>query len=68
MIEEYYVIVNLDTLQYMQDGEGVNLKEADKFDTYEEAKQDLSTYDSNFNGAVYKVKEYREFTVEKVKE
>lgn len=68
MTEEYYVIVNLDTLQYMQNGDGVNLKEADKFDTYEEAKHELSNYDDDFNGAVYKVKEHREFIIEKVRE
>lgn len=68
MTEEYYVIVNLDTLQYMKDGEGVNLTEADKFDTYEEAKEELSRYDDDFNGAIYKVKEHRDFTVEKVRE
>ena len=67
MTEEYYVIVNLDTLQYMQDGDGVNLKEADKFAIYEEALQELSNYDDDFNGAIYKVKEYRNFTIEKVK-
>ena len=32
MTEEYYVIVNLETLQYQKNGDGVNLKEADKFE------------------------------------
>ncbi len=67
MIEEYYVIVNLDTLEYQQDGNGVKLREADKFDTYEEALQDLSEYDNDFDGAIYKVKEHREYTIEKVR-
>lgn len=69
MTEEYYLIVNLETLQYQKNGDGVNLKEADKFDTYEEAKEELKEYDTeNVELAIYKVKEYRNFTIEKVRE
>ncbi len=67
MTREYYVIVDLVTLQYQKNGYGVNLKEADKFDSYEEALQELSDYDDDFEGSIYKVKEYRKFTVEKVR-
>lgn len=67
MAEEYYVIVNLETLKYQRNGDGVNLEEADKFNTYEEALQELSNYDDDFNGVIYKVKEYRNFTIEKVR-
>ena len=67
MTEEYYVIVDLDTLQYQKEGEGVNLREADKFYTFEEAKENLSNYDENFNGSIYKVKEHRKITIEKAR-
>ena len=68
MTEEYYVIVDLETLQYQKNGNGVNLVEADKFDTYEEALQELSNYDDEFEGSVYKVTEYRDFTIKKVRQ
>lgn len=67
MTEEYYVIVNLETLAYQKNGDDVKLIKADKFYTYEEALQDLSGYDDDFNGAIYKVKEYRDFTIEKAR-
>jgi len=67
MTREYYVIVDLVTLQYQKNGDGVNLREADKFDTYEEAVRELSNYDDEFDGSVYKVKEHRDFTIKKVK-
>ena len=54
---EYYVIVDLEDLSYMKDGEPCKINEEDKFETYEEAKKDLDEYDEYFNGAIYKVKE-----------
>ena len=65
MFNEYYVIVDLDILKYMKDGEGVNLKEADKFDTLKEAENEIDKYDDDFNGAIYRVKEYTTIELEK---
>lgn len=69
MTEEYYVIVNLETLQYQKNGDGVNLSRADKFNTLEEAKEELKEYNTENNElAIYKVKEYRDFIIKKVSE
>lgn len=59
MNKEYYVIVNLDTLEYQNNGEDTqSINYADKFDTLEEARKNLATYDKDFNGDIYKVTEY----------
>ena len=65
MFNEYYVIVDLENLKYMKDGEGVNLKEANKFDTLKEAENEIDKYDDDFNGAIYRVKEYTTIELEK---
>lgn len=39
MTTEYYVIVDLDNLTYMREGQSVNIDEADKFKTIEDAKK-----------------------------
>lgn len=41
MSEFYYVIVDLENLTYMQNGNPCKIKEADKFETYEDAKKNL---------------------------
>ncbi len=56
-MEEYYVIVDLENLEYMKNGTPVKILYADKFKTYEEAKKEIDEYDKDFNGAIYKVKE-----------
>ena len=66
MNKEYYVIVDLYNLNYMQSGNPVKIDNADKFETLEQAKEDLKNYDEDFNGAIYKVKEYRSINLEKV--
>lgn len=66
MTNEYYVIVDLDNLTYMKNGESANINEADKFETIEEAKEELKNYDEDFNGAIYKVIEYKSIKLEKV--
>ena len=66
MNKEYYVIVDLYNLNYMQSGNLVKIDNADKFETLEQAKEDLENYDEDFNGAIYKVKEYRSINLEKV--
>ena len=66
MTNEYYVIVDLDNLTYMKNGESSNINEADKFETIEEAKEDLKNYDEDFNGAIYKVIEYKSIELKKV--
>ena len=57
MSEFYYVIVDLENLTYMQNGNPCKIKEADKFETYEDAKKELNQYDKDANCAIYKVKE-----------
>ena len=67
MLKEYYVIVDLNSLQYQKNGHGVNLREADKFDTLEEVKEELKDYDTeDCELAIYKVKEYTDFSIKKV--
>ena len=65
MLNEYYVIVDLKNLTYMKDGEGVNLKEANKFDTLKQAENEIEKYDDDFNGVIYRVKEYTTIELEK---
>lgn len=57
MKEIYYVIVDLYNLAYMNDGSPVKLKDADKFETLEEAQKDLAKYDEDFDGEIYKIEE-----------
>lgn len=57
MSEFYYVIVDLENLTYMQNGNPCEIKEADKFETYEDAKKELNQYDKDANCAIYKIKE-----------
>lgn len=66
MTNEYYVIVDLDNLTYMKNGDSANIDEADKFKTIEEAKEELKDYDEDFNGAIYRVIEYKSINLEKV--
>lgn len=66
MTNEYYVIVDLDNLTFMRDGESANINEADKFKTIKEAKEELKTYDEDFSGAIYKVEEYKSINLKKV--
>ena len=66
MTNEYYVIVNSDNLTYMKNGDSANIDEADKFKTIEEAKEELKDYDEDFNGAIYRVIEYKSINLEKV--
>lgn len=68
MSKEYYVIVDLYNLNYMQNGNPAKIDDADKFETLEQAKKELKNYDEDFNGAIYKVKEYRTINLEKMEE
>lgn len=68
MNEEYYVIVDLYNLTYMKNGKPAKINDADKFETLEEAKKELKFYDEDFNGAIYKVKEYRSISLEKMED
>lgn len=68
MNKEYYVIVDLYNLNYMQSGNPAKINDADKFETLEQAKEELKNYDEDFNGAIYKVKEYRKINLEKIEE
>ena len=67
MTDEYYVIVDLDNLTYMSEGNSVKLDEADKYETLEVAKEDLASYDEDFNGAIYKVREFKTIELKKVR-
>lgn len=66
MTNEYYVIVDLDDLTYMYEGIGGSIEKANKFETIKEAKEELKNYDDDFNGAIYKVIEYKSITLKKV--
>ena len=66
MNKEYYVIVDLYNLNYMQNGNPAKIEDADKFETLEQAKKELKNYDEDFNGAIYKVKEYTSINLKKV--
>ena len=68
MNKEYYVIVDLYNLTYMKNGDSAKIDDADKFETLEQAKKELKNYDEDFNGAIYKVKEYRSINLEKVED
>lgn len=68
MQKEYYVIVNLDTLEYMNNGIGTKIDSADKFSTLQEVKEELKTYDDDFNGAIYKIKEKIEYEISKIED
>lgn len=57
MTNKYCVIVNLDDLCYMQRGMPTQLSNADRFETIKEAREELKTYDEDFNGAIYEVTE-----------
>lgn len=65
---EYYVIVDLYNLTYMKNGNSAKIDNADKFETLEQAKKELKKYDEDFNGAIYKVKEYRTINLEKAED
>lgn len=64
----YYVIVDLYNLAYQKNGQIAKLSEADKFETLEEAQEELEEYDDNFNGAIYKVTELIRVELMKVEE
>lgn len=66
MTNEYYVIIDLYNLTCMKNGDSVNIDEADKLRTIEDAKRELKDYDEDFNGAIYKVIEYKSINLEKV--
>ena len=68
MNKEYYVIVDLDNLTYMQNGNPAKIEEADKFETLKEVKKELKNYDEDFYGAIYKVKQYTSINLKKVEE
>ncbi len=56
---KYYVIVDLYSLRYMSNGEcETSIAIADKFDTFEEALEELKTYDDTKNFEVYEVIEH----------
>ena len=66
MKEEYFVIVNLYDLAYQKNGSSVTLKEADKFKTLKEAKNELATYDEDQDLKIYKITETKHIYIEKV--
>jgi len=57
MKNKYYVIVDLDTLNFMQEGLTASIESADKFKNIEEARESLKEYDDDFSGAIYEVDE-----------
>lgn len=65
MEKTYYVIVDLYNLSYQKNGEIAKLYDADKFETLKEAKEELEKYNTDFNGAIYKVKEFTTIQLKK---
>lgn len=66
--EEFYVIFNLKTFKFEDDGEDViNIENAEHFDTLEEAEESLKEYDDDFKGGIYKVSKrcYYDFELQK---
>lgn len=66
--EVYFVIVNLENLKFEDNGEDVNfIENAERFDTLEEAKENLKEYDDDFKGGIYKVSKrcYYDFELQK---
>lgn len=63
MKNKYYVIVDKETLNFMNQGSIENIENAEKFNTYNEAKLELNEYDDDFKGLIYQVEEniYRDF-------
>lgn len=58
MGKEYYVILDKRHLCFMNDGMSASIDGADKFNSYESAKEELmDNYDEDFEGVVYKVTE-----------
>ncbi len=54
----YYVIVDLDTLNFMKNGVPVCIEYADKFAVLEDAKNELETYNKDANVEIYKIIEF----------
>ena len=52
----------------MKNGNPAKIDDADKFETVAKAKKELKNYDEDFNGAIYKVKEYRSINLEKMED
>ena len=66
--EEFYVIFNLKTFKFEDNGEDVSfIENAEHFDTLEEAKEKLEEYDDDFKGGIYKVSKrcYYDFELQK---
>ena len=60
----YYVILDKRNLSFMNNGMPASIDGADKFDSYESAKKELTDdYDEDFEGVIYKVTEkiFRDF-------
>lgn len=66
MKKEFYVIVDLEDLTYQKERCATNLEEADKFETLEQAKEELTNYSEDFKGAIYKVEQFIENKIRKV--
>lgn len=64
MEKEYYVILDKIHLSFMNNGMPASIDGADKFNSYESAKKELTdNYDEDFEGVIYKVTEkiFRDF-------
>lgn len=57
MKNKYYVIVDKETLNFMNNGLIENIENAEKFSTYNEAKLGLNDYEEDFKGLIYQVEE-----------
>lgn len=69
MSTKYYVIVDLYNLCYMRNGEcETSISEADKFDTHEEAFDELKTYDDMTRYEIYEVTENITRSLKRIRE
>ena len=68
MKKVYYVIVDLDDLTYMTNGRGEkDIINADKFESYIDARKELEEYDKDFNGAIYEIIEHVDRQIKLIK-
>ncbi len=67
MKKKCYVIVDLDTLEYMKGGLPATLEDADRFETLTEVGAELINYDDSSHFAIYEVTEDVTYKITRVK-
>ena len=67
MKRKCYVIVDLDTLEYMRDGTLATLEDADKFETLKDVGAVLMNFDDSSHFAIYEVTEDVTYKITRIK-